>query len=145
MYTYSRTYIHACIYMYIYTKRCMLCIDFFVQLISGWIKRIKYDSELWTSQLMKTNRKQVRDSDKGDEWRYICVCMYVYVSMLQHTLRMRIGWRRCIARLKLQVSFCKRATNYRALLRKITRKGKAFYGCSPLCIERWYHVCDMSH
>jgi len=30
------------------------------------------------------------------------------------------GWRRCIGCPKLQVSFCKRATNYRALLRKHT-------------------------
>jgi len=32
------------------------------------------------------------------------------------------GWRRCIECLKLQVSFRKRATNYRALLRNITYK-----------------------
>ena len=35
------------------------------------------------------------------------------------------GWRRCTRRLKLQVSFRKRATNHRALLRKITYKDKA--------------------
>jgi len=30
------------------------------------------------------------------------------------------GWRRCIRCLELQVSFCERATNHRALLRKIS-------------------------
>jgi len=52
------------------------------------------------------------------------------------------GWRRCIKCLELQVSFHKRATNYRALLRKMTSKDKAFYGwSSPPCtwklLETW--------
>jgi len=42
-------------------------------------------------------------------------------------------WRRCIGRLKLQVSFCKRAINYGSLLRKMTCVGKASYGFSPPC------------
>ena len=41
------------------------------------------------------------------------------------------GWRKCIGCLKLQVSFRKRATNYRALLRKMTSKDKASYASSP--------------
>jgi len=36
------------------------------------------------------------------------------------------GWRRCIGCFKLQVSFCKRATNYRALLRKETYNDKVW-------------------
>jgi len=45
------------------------------------------------------------------------------------------GWRRPIGCLKLQVLFRKRATNCRALLRKMTCKDKASYGSSPPCIE----------
>jgi len=41
------------------------------------------------------------------------------------------GWRRCIACLELQVVFRKRATNYRALLRKMTCKNKACYESLP--------------
>jgi len=41
------------------------------------------------------------------------------------------GWRRLIGCLKLQVIFRKRVINYRALLRKMTYKDKAFYGSSP--------------
>jgi len=41
------------------------------------------------------------------------------------------GWQRCIRHFKLQVSFCKIATGYRALLRKITCKDKAPRGSSP--------------
>ena len=41
------------------------------------------------------------------------------------------GWRRTTACLELHVIFHKRATNYRALLRKMTCKDKALYGSSP--------------
>jgi len=43
------------------------------------------------------------------------------------------GWRRLIGCLKLQVIFRTRATNHRALLRKITYEDKASYGSSPPC------------
>jgi len=41
------------------------------------------------------------------------------------------GWRRLIGCLKLQVIFRKRATDYRALLRKITYEDKASYDPTP--------------
>jgi len=45
--------------------------------------------------------------------------------------------------LKLQVSFRKRATNYRALLQKMTSKDKVSYGSWPPCstgLEKFYFV-----
>jgi hypothetical protein len=45
------------------------------------------------------------------------------------------GWPRPIGCLKLQVIFLKRATIYRALLRKITYKDMASYGSSTPCIQ----------
>jgi len=45
----------------------------------------------------------------------------------------RTGWRRPIGCLKLQVTFRKRATNYVALLRKMTNKDKASCGSTPPC------------
>ena len=47
---------------------------------------------------------------------------------------MGTGWRRPIGCLKLQVIFRKRATKFRALLRKMTHKDEASYG-SPPCIS----------
>ena len=44
------------------------------------------------------------------------------------------GWRRPTGCLKLQVIFCKRATNYRALLRKMISKDRAYYGSSTPCM-----------
>jgi len=43
------------------------------------------------------------------------------------------GWRRPTGCLQLQVIFCTRATNHRALLRKMTCKDKASYDSTPLC------------
>jgi len=43
------------------------------------------------------------------------------------------GWQRLIGCLKLQVIFRKRATNYRALLRKMTCEAKASYDSTPPC------------
>jgi len=48
--------------------------------------------------------------------------------------RMGTGWRRCIRCLN-EVSFRKSATNYRALLRKMTYKDKASYSSSTPCID----------
>ena len=44
------------------------------------------------------------------------------------------GWRRRIKFLKLQVISRKRATNYRALSRKMTNEDKALYDSTPPCI-----------
>ena len=49
------------------------------------------------------------------------------------------GWRRPTRCLKLQIIFGKRATNYRALLRKITYKDKASYAFSPPCNTLYWY------
>ena len=52
------------------------------------------------------------------------------------TWRDETGWRRPIGCLALQVAFRKRATNYRALLRKMTHTDKASDGSSPPCSSK---------
>jgi len=54
------------------------------------------------------------------------------------TWLLRTGWRRLIRSPKLQVIFRKRATNYRAVLWKVTYKDKASYESSPPC--KWVTV-----
>jgi len=49
------------------------------------------------------------------------------------------GWRRLIGSPKLQIIFHKRATKYRALLRKMTYKDKGSYDSSPPRITRVLH------
>ena len=49
------------------------------------------------------------------------------------------GWRRPTRWLKLQVIFRKRATNYRALLRKMTYTDKASSASTPPCSELGHH------
>jgi len=48
----------------------------------------------------------------------------------ESTASCKWGWRGCIGRLKLQISLCKRPTNSRALLRKMTCKDMA--SCASL-------------
>ena len=51
------------------------------------------------------------------------------------------GWRRPIGCLKVQVFFHFRATNYRALLPKMTFKEKASYGSSPpVCMYAFMYI-----
>jgi len=52
------------------------------------------------------------------------------------------GWRGPVGCLKLQVIFCKRATSFRALLRKMTYEDKAPYVSTPPCRlgEDWVSV-----
>jgi len=82
----------------------------------------------------------------------VCVCVYVhhkmknntttflhyyqhhtYLSALSFLLQPLYRRKRRIGRLKFQVSFRKRAANYRALLRKMTYKDKSFCGSSLHC------------
>ena len=45
------------------------------------------------------------------------------------------GWRRCVGCLKGLVSFRKRATNFKALVLKMTYKDKAPYDATPPCMH----------
>ena len=89
----------------------------------------------------------------------VCVCIYVHMRACVRArvhLRVRVytcrsfthsvtlkkkhivlgfhtGWRRLTGCCKLKVIFCKRATNSRALLRKMTCKDKASYDSTPPC------------
>ena len=53
------------------------------------------------------------------------------------------GWRRCIGCLILQVSFRKRATNYKALLWEMTSQDKASYGSLPPCSADFREFLDI--
>ena len=55
----------------------------------------------------------------------IYICIYIHLA---HT-----GWRRLMGSPKLQITFHKRATKYRSLLRKMTYKDKGSYESSPPC------------
>jgi len=80
---------------------------------------------------------------------------FMWVTWLIHMQTPGTGWRRPIGCLDLQVFCHKRATNYRALLRKMTYNDVASYGSSPPCSALWQHelsgycrlihVWDMTH
>jgi len=67
-------------------------------------------------------------------WRvsFICATWLILPNIKQRlSASASTEWRRCIGWLKLQVSFRKRATHHKALLRKMTHKDKTSYGSSP--------------
>ena len=68
---------------------------------------------------------------------YICIYRSVFYlqtfTSVDTHVHVHTGWWRPTGCLKLQVIFCKRATNYRALLRKKTCKNNSSYGSSPPC------------
>jgi len=69
-------------------------------------------------------------------WRSLPVIATPYwVWILRHSAT---GWR---GGLKLQISFRKRATDFRALLRKMTYGGKAFFDATPPCTTHMSHTC----
>jgi len=70
---------------------------------------------------------------------YACVCIWFHACM--QTFTRETGWRRPIGCLKMHIVFRKRATNHRALWRKITFKDKASYGSSPPCTTRTNKSC----
>ena len=71
--------------------------------------------------------------------RLILMCVtHSHMSASYHTYEnesCHTGWRRLIGSPKLQIIFHKRATKYRALLRKITDKDKGSYESSPPCTD----------
>ena len=61
-------------------------------------------------------------------------------------LKCSTGWRRLIGSPKLHIIFHKRATRYRALLRKKTYKDKGPYESSPPCISQLASMkCQDAH
>jgi len=87
---------------------------------------------------------------------YICACIcvyrylsthihsntYIYIYIYRHTDVDTVWWR-LIGCLKLQFIFRKRATNYRALVRKMTSEDKASYESTPPCTKIYKCMCYM--
>jgi len=66
---------------------------------------------------------------RGRRWSTTAPPIYKCIRTCMHT-----GWRRCRGCLKLQVSFRQKATNYRALLQKMSYTDKASYASSLPCM-----------
>jgi len=69
---------------------------------------------------------------------YVCIHMHQFIvthSWHENNMVSCIGWQRLIRCLKLQVIFRKRATNYRAHLRKMAYEDQAPYASTPPCNE----------
>ena len=67
--------------------------------------------------------------------QYTNFFFWVWVCLSSANPALATGGQRLIGCLKLQVNFCKRATSYRAHLRKMTYKDKPSSASSPPCID----------
>jgi len=165
VYIYMYMYLHLYIYVYVCIRICICNTlaqqSFFIVI---WVQFSKSSSEQKSSNFLLTKHVFVcmcmyvcvcvRWHIIGTNIHIrmcicICICICVYIcesnilalqsyyirSWVIIIIKLSTGWRRLIGCLKLQVIFRKKATNYRALLRKITYKDEASYDATPPCIE----------
>ena len=96
---------------------------------------VRVFSRIWTSHVT-----QLKIKDPSGTWR---VCSKPSESFSDITGFTGVcngdtEWRRLIGSPKFQIIFHKRATNYRALLRKMTYKDKASYASPQACMRCIY-------
>jgi len=105
----------------------------------------RYDTSVWnmTHSHLQHLRVGLQVLDLPHIGRVSGVC-HMYETWLYKTWHhdsWDTGWRRPIGCLKSQVIFCKRATNYRYLLRKMNCKDKTSYDstspCTTCSCETW--------
>ena len=113
---------HMCIYVHVYIYACMHISThtdvhryIFLYLFSSSRRALKL-------------KYSCTDKNRSQIATHLSSCVAIEIDMYS-----TIGWRRPIECLKLQIIFRRRATNYRALLRKMTYKDKARYDSTPPC------------
>jgi len=148
-----QVYVQMCIHVYVYTCKCAcMYTNTCTHTVVRWHLQGHYPTTINSTTIQHIVRVHMR------------VCIYIHAHLHVSTAAMNskntrriTGWRRHIRCLKLQVIFRKRATNYRALLWKMTCEDKAsyaslppwsskrvvwifFYKCSCSCIHTYHRV-----
>jgi len=115
----------VCVYIY---HRIPSLLHVFQRDLKHWVKRSERSSKQWSSDLKF--------------WIILCK---LFLGRANRSCVYITGWWRLIIFFKLQVVFCKRANNSRALLRKVTYKGKASYMSSPppCIVYVFLHWCSV--
>jgi len=160
-YTWIYKYIHTYIYIYIYkyadTQRhigkCSICIHLHINMDIHKSIYKHINSHINMNIYMDIKYTQyIKQVIPASIFSMLFLNTHIHTHAHTHTHthiyiarygNVCTGWRRPIGCLKLQVIFRKRATNYRALLRKITYKDKASYGSSPPCTYTQAHPLSL--
>ena len=140
IYIHTYTHIYICIYIYIYHYIYVYISTFVCIHICIYVRTCNiYISYTYINKNADTDTDTSIDAvcDTGTD--IYTELERSQASTQRTTLReVYTGWRRRIGCLKLQVIFCKRATNYRALVRKMTNNDMASYASSPPCTTHIY-------
>jgi len=121
----THSYVMWLIHMWCDASICDMTPSLATGLIHVW-----RDVFIWTRRIHQWHDAFICDVTHS----YLTWRIHMWRDSLTHT-----GWRRPIGCLKLQVIFCKRATNCRALLQEMTYKDTASYGSSPPCTNEMPH------
>jgi len=132
--THMYVYTHTCIFIYIETHRNV----FINQSSSKTISAVPHVVNLSTHTYIFINTNL---------YLYMHAQKYSYKISVRGNIHCRTGWRRFTGCLKMQVIFCKRATNHRALLQKMTYEDKAssLHHPVPHDIYMGYYMYSHTH
>ena len=98
----------------------------------------KRDSCIYTREIRAYTQERFVHIHKRDSQIFSHESLHVRERCSLHELHYT-GWRRLIGCLQLQVILHKRATNYRALLQKMTYEDKTSYDSTPFLL--WQDAC----
>ena len=105
-------------------------------------------SQVWMSQVTNVISSRTWSKSAGGLMHALRMQIHINICMILLIHTQDTGWRILIAYLKLQVIFRQRATNSRALLRKMTYEDKASYESTPPCRSVWstgvLSMCELS-
>ena len=147
VYTHKRRYIyiktHICIYIYIYMCiRTHIYIYVYIYIYTYVCIYIYMFTYICCNRRVMSLLQLVYTHVHVCAYIYMYICIYIYTHThlsscvcIFKNFSIATGWRRLIGCLKLQVIIRKRATNYRALLRKMTYEDKASYDSTPPCTQ----------
>ena len=127
-------YIHACTYTCIQEVSVVTVSIFRIQVYSFiYVYAFMYTHTIFIDIYVYTRIYVYTHNIHTYSLMYMHLCIHTQYSYIFIYTRVHTGWRRPIRCLILWITFRKLATNYRALLRKMTQKDKASYESLPPC------------
>jgi len=117
---------HVCIHTYMQTHMNQTDMQTKIHKYSNYTYIHRWSTERESWRVETAHIQSWRIHMRNDSWLlHMSTNEWVLSHITHECVTYCRGWRRCIGCLKMQVIFRKRATNYRALLRKMTYEDQA--------------------